>query len=78
MFASQLAAHLHTHLVDVAVGDVGIGSGEIDVLEDAEGFASGSRKGLDAVNALGVDDDDLTRFDVPDVLGLDQVKSAGL
>ena len=53
-----------------------IGTGEIDVFEDAEPFARPA-EGLDAVHALVVDHDDLTGFDVAHEIGADDIQRAG-
>ena len=76
-FAGELAAHVHADFIDVAVGDVAVRAGEIDVFKDAEGAALLFGKGLEALKALLVDDDNLAWLDVADKFGVDQVERAG-
>src|SRR5438093_1161594 len=76
-FAGELAAHFDADFIDVAIGDGAVGPREIDVFEDAEGAAVVAGKGLDAIEAVLVDDDDFARLDIADELGVDEVEGAG-
>ncbi len=68
--ARQLATHLDASLVDAPTGDPRIGSGQVDVLEDASlGLRLG--EGVRA-QALVVDHDHLARLDLADDTGADR------
>jgi hypothetical protein len=75
-FAGEMAAHVHADFIDVAVGDVAIRAGEIDVLENTKGAALMLGKGLDALQAVLVDDDDLAGLNVTNKFGVDEVECA--
>ena len=72
----ELAAHLDAGEVDVPAGDVGVGAGQVDVLEDtALGLCFRESGGAQAVL---VDGDDLARLDLADEAGAADVEGGGL
>src|SRR5439155_11015915 len=75
--AGQLTPHVHAHWVEQLVADDAVGSGEVDVLEDAEGVAL-LLNGLHRVKALFVDNDRLTGLDFAHEVRAEVVESAGL
>ena len=72
----ELAAHLHAGEVDVPAGDVGVGAGQVHVLEDtALGLRFRESRGAQAVL---VDGDELARLDLADVGRAADVEGGGL
>jgi hypothetical protein len=70
------AAHLDPGEVDAAPGDVGVGAGEVDVLEDAAArLCFREARGTEPVL---VDGDQLARLDLTDDGGADDVEGGGL
>lgn len=57
VLARQLPPHLDADAIDVAVGDRAVGPGEVNVFEDTEGAALVRGKGLHALQAVLIDDD---------------------
>ena len=76
VLARQPAAHLDPGLVHPAAVDRGVGTGQVDVLEDAAlGVGLGEPLGAQAV---GVDRDQLAGLDLTDQAGADDVEGRGL
>ena len=75
-FAGELAAHLFAALLHPAAVDAAVGTGEVDVFEDAAGLGDAGRvlAGGDAV--LG-DHDEFAGENVALVVGAEQVEGAG-
>src|SRR5204863_2365310 len=61
--ARELTAELLPYLVDVAAEDAAVGTGEVDVLEDAV-VALGAREGPHRLDAPRAHDHDLPRLDL--------------
>src|SRR5271155_4424209 len=76
MFPGQFATHCHPDLVNITVGDVAVGPGEIDVLENAESALALFGKSLETARAVLVNHDDFPRLDIANVLGRNQVERA--
>ena len=76
-FAGQLGADVLAHVIDAAAFHDAVGSGEVDVFEDAKAVRD-LGEGFEAVQPLFVDDDDLPRFHVAHELGVDDIQGAGL
>src|SRR6516162_4991749 len=75
--AGELPPDALARLVDAPAFYDAVGAGEVDVLEDAEtGVAVVERP--QTLHATPVDDDDLSRLDIADELGADDVERAGL
>src|SRR6185312_3282205 len=74
----ELHADAFARLVDVVAVDDAVGPSEIDVLEDTEALAAAASKGLAAVQAGGIDGDELAGLDIAHELGADDVERAGL
>ncbi len=78
-FLRELPAEVDAHLRDIALVDVAVGSGKIDVLKNAERvrlLRVGPR--IDGVHAVFVDQHDFAGRDVADKLGVDQIQRARL
>ncbi len=76
-FAGEFRPDRFARRIDGGPLDHGIGTGEVDVLEDAEPLALAPER-LDAAHALLIDDDDLAGLHVAHELGADDVERAGL
>src|SRR5262245_5518145 len=76
-FPRELFAHPVTALVDAAAEDHRIGAREIDMFEDAMRDPLRLER-VERMQAARIYDEDLSRFDVADVVRADQVESAGL
>src|SRR6185295_3711385 len=76
-FARQLPAHLFTHLVDRAAADDGVGTGEIDVFEDAKPRRIFGHEAV-ALDSLAGDHHDFAILDLAHELGADDVQRARL
>ncbi len=74
--ARQLGADPLARLVDAAALDDAVGTGEVDVFEDAEPPRAAA-EGVLRTNARGVDDDELAGLDVAHEVGADDVERAG-
>src|SRR5215475_896780 len=76
-FPRQLFAHPVTALVDAAAEDYRIRAREIDMLEDAMREPLRLER-VERMRSARIDYDDLSGFDVADVVRADQVEGAGL
>src|SRR5215510_5243566 len=76
-FPRQLFAHPVTALVDAAAEDYRIRAREIDMLEDAMRYPLRLER-VERMQAARIGYDDLSGFDVADVVSADQVEGAGL
>src|SRR3954462_7561986 len=76
-FTRQLAPHLNANFVDVAIGNVAVRTGEIDVLKDAERAALVLGKSLDTGQAILVDRHDFAGLDITNELRMNEIKRAG-
>src|SRR6266498_3427870 len=76
-FPRQLFAHPVTALVDAAAEDYRIRAREIDMLEDTMREPLRLER-VERMHAARIDYDDLSGFDVADVVRADQVDGAGL
>ncbi len=76
-FARQLPAHLFAHLVDRAAADDGVGTGEIDVFEDAESGRIFRHEAV-AFQPLTGDHHDLAVLHLTHEFGADDVQRARL
>src|SRR6516162_1582755 len=75
--AGEFPSDALARLVDAAPLDDAVRAGEVDMLEDAEaGIAI--VEWPQAPHATRADDDDLSRFDIADELGADDVERASL
>src|SRR4029077_20218925 len=72
-FAGEFLPDALACLVDALALDDAVGAREVDVLEDAEP-AVGPVEGQQAFDPASADDDDLSRRDIADELGADDVE----
>ena len=77
VLAGELHAHPAPDLVEVAALHHGVGPGEVDELEDAQGRAR-RREADGARRDAGLEDHQLARLHVPDVVGADDVEAGRL
>ena len=75
--ARQLPPHVHTGLAHSHSAQAAVRAGEVDVLEDAEGFP-GRNEGKLRAQTLIIDHHNLSRFEIADECGADQVEGTGL
>ena len=64
MLTCELAAHPQPRLVQQPPADHAVGPREVDELEHAQALAAAEHRGAMGAHAIGVDGEDLPRFDV--------------
>ena len=77
MLQGEFSAQAFTHTVDTVPEDTAVGTGEIDKLKDTrrDGY---SVKRLSRFDPLFGNNDNFSGFYLPDKLGVNKVKAAGL
>jgi hypothetical protein len=77
VFLGELHPHPAPDLVEIAALHVRVGPGEVDQLEDTQGRA-GFGEADGPRHPACLEDHDLARLDVPDILGADDIEPSRL